>query len=120
MTKEEKVFQIMFKRFPDLIIDIAGNIHWEIDKNLEDKYNKEVIAYADIKNRKIFLNTKNINKHIGNSEKCYILIILHELLHIKLNHHLRKENRNNELWNIATDIEIHNIIRKIDKSFEIH
>lgn len=106
----------MFRTYPDLIIDIAGNIHWEVDKNLEDKYNKQAIAYADIKNRRIFLNTKNINKCIGNNDKSYILIILHELLHIKLNHHLRIENRDKEIWNIATDIEIHNIIRKIDKS----
>jgi len=116
MTREEKVFQVMFKKFPDLIIDIAGNIHWEIDKNFEDKYNKEAIAYADAKNRRIFLNTKNINKYIGNNEKSYILVILHELLHIKLNHYLRRENRDKEIWNIATDVEIHSIIRKIDES----
>ena len=35
---------------------------------------------------------------------------LHELLHVMLGHHVRRDNRSPQLWNVATDFEVNQIV----------
>lgn len=56
--------------------------------------------------RKLFINPHEFaNRNIN--ERRYI--VFHELLHPALGHLWRKKDRDNDIWNIATDIHIHNL-----------
>lgn len=93
--------QLLLNKFP-----FTGNIISRLDV--------EVGYWDDIKTactdgEKIWVNALFYAK-LDNEERQFVLG--HECWHIILRHFLRKMNRNKELWNWATDLEIHFLLTK--------
>lgn len=76
--------------------------------NVDYKENKDIIAAATdgkiIYYNPDFLNVLNISEQI--------FIFAHEVCHIAFNHILRSENKDNDLWNIATDAVINQFLKR--------
>lgn len=76
--------------------------------NVDYKENKDIIAAATdgkiIYYNPDFLNELNISEQI--------FIFAHEVCHIAFNHILRSENKDNDLWNIATDAVINQFLKR--------
>lgn len=84
-------------------------------------------GYFDIKQKKIKLNLCMINNFIESKDdkSAYaflLFLIFHELSHVVLLHDKRMNNRNIQLWNIATDYMINTSLVKFifDKFFKIN
>ena len=82
-----------------------------IDKiNIEVTKEKLEIGYAYTDNERIVLASSFVAKN----KKEYVAgVLTHELLHIVFEHFRRLQDRNQMLWNVATDIAINNIIKLI-------
>ncbi len=76
--------------------------------NVDYKESKDIIAAATdgkiIYYNPDFLNGLNISEQI--------FIFAHEVCHIAFNHILRSENKDNDLWNIATDAVINQFLKQ--------
>lgn len=76
--------------------------------NVDYKESKDIIAAATdgkiIYYNPDFLNGLNISEQI--------FIFAHEVCHIAFNHILRSENKDNDLWNIATDAVINQFLKR--------
>lgn len=76
--------------------------------NVDYKESKDIIAAATdgkiIYYNPDFLNELNISEQI--------FIFAHEVCHIAFNHILRSENKDNDLWNIATDAVINQFLKR--------
>ena len=76
--------------------------------NVDYKESKDIIAAATdgkiIYYNPDFLNVLNISEQI--------FIFAHEVCHIAFNHILRSENKDNDLWNIATDAVINQFLKR--------
>ncbi len=76
--------------------------------NVDYKESKDIIAAATdgkiIYYNSDFLNELNISEQI--------FIFAHEVCHIAFNHILRSENKDNDLWNIATDAVINQFLKR--------
>lgn len=76
--------------------------------NIGYKESKDIIAAATdgkiIYYNPDFLNELNISEQI--------FIFAHEVCHIAFNHILRSENKDNDLWNIATDAVINQFLKR--------
>ncbi len=97
--------------------------------NINDIVSRTLIYFPIFKifvNNITFLEDKSISTACTNGSKIYynstflaslskdeqVFIIAHELMHITLKHLLRRNDRNMEVWNYATDAVINQILRK--------
>ena len=78
-----------------------------------DVSNDKKVAYAAValsKNKldvSLLLNMAELEK-LNHKEVFYILV--HEFMHLLLNHFVRKSSRDAELWNIATDLAVNSLL----------
>lgn len=64
---------------------------------------------ASVDGRNFYFNTNFVNNL---KQKELIWLFAHEVMHCAFEHFLRKHNRDHQLWNIATDYAINNILHK--------
>ena len=76
--------------------------------NVDYKESKDIIAAAT--DGKIIYYNPNFLNELNISEQ--IFIFAHEVCHIAFNHILRRENKDNDLWNIATDAVINQFLKR--------
>ena len=76
--------------------------------NVDYKESKNIIAAAT--DGKIIYYNPNFLNELNISEQ--IFIFAHEVCHIAFNHILRSENKDNDLWNIATDAVINQFLKR--------
>ena len=76
--------------------------------NVDYKESKDIIAAAT--DGKIIYYNPNFLNELNISEQ--IFIFAHEVCHIAFNHILRSENKDNDLWNIATDAVINQFLKR--------
>lgn len=68
----------------------------EVCRSLDIQY-----GAIDVNNRKIYLNTFNLN-----NDELLDFVFAHEMLHASLKHAARKKNREHLMWNLACDFVI--------------
>lgn len=76
---------------------------------IEEK--EEGIGIAATDGKRIFFSKEFWKR----KEEEQVFIFLHEILHIVLNHPVRKKHREHKLWNISTDLVINQILSKFLK-----
>ena len=76
--------------------------------NVDYKESKDIIAAAT-DGKTIYYNPDFLNK-LSISEQTFIFA--HEVCHIAFNHILRSENKDHDLWNIATDAVINQFLKR--------
>jgi predicted metal-dependent peptidase len=64
---------------------------------------------ASVDGKNFYFNTKFVNSL---KQKELIWLFAHEVMHCALEHFLRKDNRDHQLWNVATDYAINDILER--------
>lgn len=93
--------QTLMNKFP-----FTGNFISRLDVEIG---NFEDVPTACTDGEKIWIN---ILFYIKLDPEERLFVLAHECWHVILRHFLRKMNRNKELWNWATDLEIHFLLTK--------
>ena len=69
--------------------------------------NQPFLAFVEAAQGVIWVNPNGAKVH---EKEVWATIIAHEALHLALNHHRRQEDREPQLWNLACDIVIDNLL----------
>lgn len=97
-------------------------MYWRLDFNpsenafayiIYEKNNDDAVAMNSI-----FLSYKLFENN-NFTYKNYIFILLHELLHKLSGHNSRKGNRDDLLWNLATDHVINSFLKKCENEYTV-
>lgn len=89
----------MLVKFP-FFGSVVANVSYKEDSSIDT---------AATDGESIYYNTEFLNE-LDINEQAFILS--HEVCHIAFNHILRSEGKNQELWNIATDAVINQLLKK--------
>ncbi|MFP4322937.1 MAG: DUF2201 family putative metallopeptidase [Anaerolineales bacterium] len=98
-TTVARAFRWVGENFPLLS---AATANFDIDYESAEALDIAIAAVA-AKSRRIFVNPQRTL-----SEAEWRWVIVHEILHVVLEHHLRVEDRHPMLWNVACDYVINN------------
>ena len=99
MFNLEEIKGKMLVKYP-FFGSIISNVTFNETKGIDTAAtNGEVIVYNED-----FMNTLSINDQI--------FVLAHETMHIAFNHIKRGDNKNHEVWNIATDAVINAFLKK--------
>ena len=79
---------------------VVANVNYKEDNSIDT---------AATDGERIYYNTEFLNELDINDQT---FILSHEVCHIAFNHILRSEGKNQELWNIATDAVINQLLKK--------
>ncbi len=94
----EAVKEQLLLKYPDFYV-ITANV----------KFQKSNIRIAATDGYTIYYNENAMKKY---TQEQQVFILAHEICHIALDHILRVENRDKDLWNIATDAVINAYLKR--------
>ena len=88
---------------------LLGTTLANVDIKLTSKVYGQILETACTDNKNIYISP-DFFKNLNDNDKIFVLS--HELMHIAFNHIQRGKNRNKDIWNIATDAVINQLLQK--------